>query len=189
MGGLEPYLALLLDDEEGEDSDDSCYDGPAYKRYPVLSKISAGEYRTEIVDEEADGIAYGKLKADAGEEPLFALYLRIHSADSRKARRGEEVEHKECVDSLAERASNCKRYYFDNALLNNFLVEAEPQLLENIVAIDLVKRYRESESDGVYFYNKGIEVDFYVPNEKMAIQVSYSISDSITREREIRALA
>jgi predicted AAA+ superfamily ATPase len=92
------------------------------------------------------------------------------------------------IDSLAERASNCKRYYFDNALLNNFLVEAEPQLLENIVAIDLVKRYRESESDGVYFYNKGIEVDFYVPNEKMAIQVSYSISDSITREREIRAL-
>ena len=64
------------------------------------------------------------------------------------------------IDSLAERASNCKRYYFDNALLNNFLVEAEPQLLENIVAIDLVKRYRESESDGVYFYNKGIEVDF-----------------------------
>lgn len=92
------------------------------------------------------------------------------------------------TDSLAERASNCKRYYFDNALLNNFLIEAEPQLLENIVAIDLVKRYRGNESDGVYFYNKGIEVDFYVPNEKMAIQVSYSISDSITREREVRAL-
>lgn len=92
------------------------------------------------------------------------------------------------VDSIAERATNCKRYYFDNALLNNFLVEAEPQLLENIVAIDLVKRYRESESDGVYFYNKGIEVDFYVPDERLAVQVSYSISDPMTREREVKAL-
>ena len=35
---------------------------------------------------------------------------------------------------------------------------------------------------------KKIEVDFYIPDEGMAIQVSYSIDDPITREREVRAL-
>ena len=40
------------------------------------------------------------------------------------------------TDSVAERASSRKRYYYDNGLLNNFLLDAEPKLLENLVAID-----------------------------------------------------
>jgi len=36
--------------------------------------------------------------------------------------------------------------------------------------------------------NKNIEVDFYIPNERMAIQVSYSIDDPITKEREVKTL-
>lgn len=92
------------------------------------------------------------------------------------------------IDSLVERTSTCKRYYYDNGLLNNFLVGGEAKLLENIVAIDLIERYRKGEDNRVFFYNKGVEVDFYLPNEEMAIQVSYSIDEPLTREREVRAL-
>ncbi len=92
------------------------------------------------------------------------------------------------IDSLVERTSTCKRYYYDNGLLNNFLVGGEAKLLENIVAIDLIERYRKGEDDRVFFYNKGVKVDFYLPNEEMAIQVSYSIDEPLTREREVRAL-
>ncbi|WP_073343799.1 ATP-binding protein [Bacteroides congonensis] len=91
------------------------------------------------------------------------------------------------TDSVAERMSSCKRYFYDNGLLSNFLINAETKLLENIVAVNLIERYGKEE-DRVFFYNKGVEVDFYIPDEEMAIQVSYSIDDPITREREVRAL-
>ena len=42
--------------------------------------------------------------------------------------------------------------------------------------------------EGLYFYNKNIKVDFYLPDHKLAIQVSYSIQDDITRLREVKAL-
>lgn len=91
------------------------------------------------------------------------------------------------TDSVAERMSSCKRYFYDNGLLSNFLINAETKLLENIVAVNLIERYGKEE-DRVFFYNKGVEVDFYIPDEEMAIQVSYNIDDLITREREVRAL-
>lgn len=91
------------------------------------------------------------------------------------------------TDSVAERMSSCKRYFYDNGLLSNFLINAETKLLENIVAINLIEHYGKEE-DKVFFYNKGVEVDFYIPDEEMALQVSYSVDDSITREREVRAL-
>lgn len=92
------------------------------------------------------------------------------------------------TDSLVERVSTCKRYYYDNGLLNNFFVEAETKLLENIVAIHLIEQYRRGEEDTVFFYNKGVEVDFYIPDEEMAIQVSYTIDDPLTQERGVKAL-
>ena len=85
------------------------------------------------------------------------------------------------TDTVAERASSRKRYYYDNGLLNNFLFDGEAKLLENMVAIHLIKCYQKVEEDGVFFYNKGVEVDFYVPDKAMAIQVSYSIDDPMTR--------
>ncbi|MBO4567692.1 MAG: ATP-binding protein [Bacteroidales bacterium] len=53
-----------------------------------------------------------------------------------------------------------------------------------MVAITLHKQY----GDGLYYYNKNVEVDFYVPEEKMAIQVCYSLSDEQTLNREVEAL-
>ena len=87
-------------------------------------------------------------------------------------------------DKLSDKETFKKRYFFDNGLLNNFLLDAEPKLLENIVAIDLKKRY----GDDLFFYNKSVEVDFFIPKERRAVQVSYSIADDVTRQREIKAL-
>ncbi len=92
------------------------------------------------------------------------------------------------VSSFAEKATECKRYFLDNGVLNNFLFEGEAQLLENLVAIELAKHYRNIEQDGVFYYRKGVEVDFYVPDKELAIQVSYTVQDLDTREREVGAL-
>ena len=42
--------------------------------------------------------------------------------------------------------------------------------------------------DAVYFYNSNIEVDFYIPDDELAIQVSYSLDDIETFNRETIAL-
>jgi predicted AAA+ superfamily ATPase len=88
------------------------------------------------------------------------------------------------VAKLADKESNKKYYFSDNGLLNLFLFNSETILLENLVAVELRKKYGEN----VFFYNKNIEVDFFIPEEKRAIQVSYSISDPQTQQREVRAL-
>lgn len=87
---------------------------------------------------------------------------------------------------LAEKESNCKYYFTDNGILNLFLIDGNTSLLENLVAISLIRKF--GTEDSVFFYNKGIEVDFYIPNEEWAIQVSYSIKDPDTRCRETEAL-
>ena len=40
----------------------------------------------------------------------------------------------------------------------------------------------------MFFYNRNVEVDFFIPKENRAIQVSYSIASDITRKREVTAL-
>ena len=80
---------------------------------------------------------------------------------------------------------SAKKYYFrDNGILNLFLIDPETALLENRVAIELKKHF----CDEVYFYNKNVEVDFYVPQHDWLIQVAYSIANDDTREREISSL-
>ena len=87
-------------------------------------------------------------------------------------------------DKMGDKETFKKRYFFDNGLLNNFLFDSETKLLENLVAIDLKKRYGKN----LYYYNRNVEVDFFIPNERMAIQVSYSMANEATRQREITAL-
>lgn len=87
-------------------------------------------------------------------------------------------------DKLSEKETFKKRYFFDNGLLNNFLFDPATKLLENLVAITLKKKY----GDDLYFYNKNIEVDFFIPGEQRAVQASYSLADETTKQREIKAL-
>ncbi|MDR1631559.1 MAG: ATP-binding protein [Dysgonamonadaceae bacterium] len=87
-------------------------------------------------------------------------------------------------DKFSEKETVKKRYFFDNGLLNLFLLDPNSRLLENLVAIELYKKY----ADRLFYYNRNIEVDFFVPDEKTAIQASYSINDEMTRNREVGAL-
>ena len=80
---------------------------------------------------------------------------------------------------------NRKYYFTDNGILALFLIDPVTSLLENLVAIQLRRYYGER----VYFYlTPKCEVDFFVPEEGIAIQVAYSLTDEATRTREIAAL-
>lgn len=91
------------------------------------------------------------------------------------------------ADKLAERESNPKYYFVDNGILGLLTMDAKTSLLENLVAISLLRWY--GTEDAVFFYNRNIEVDFYLPDRATAIQVSYSINLSTdTFKREVDAL-
>ena len=86
---------------------------------------------------------------------------------------------------LQDKETNRKYYFTDNGLLHLFLVDANTSLLENIVAITLRRKYGSE----CYFWNsKNAEVDFVVPEEELAVQVSYSMADPDTIKRETDAL-
>ena len=86
---------------------------------------------------------------------------------------------------LQDKESRRKYYFTDNGLLHLFLVDANTSLLENLVAITLRRQY----GDGSYFWNsKNAEVDFVVPEEELAIQVSYSMAGAETFRRETDGL-
>lgn len=88
---------------------------------------------------------------------------------------------------LVDKETTPKYYYMDNGILSLFLLDAETSLLENIVAINLLRRY--GKEDAVFFYNKGVEVDFYIPETATAIQVCYNLDNSDgTFDREVTAL-
>ena len=91
------------------------------------------------------------------------------------------------ADKLVERETNPKYYFADNGILNLLLLDADTSLLENLVAVTLLRRY--GTDDAVFFYNRNVEVDFYLPDTGVAIQVCYTmnLSDE-TFQREVQAL-
>lgn len=89
------------------------------------------------------------------------------------------------TDGAREREGNRKHYFYDNGILNLFLFQPEAKLLENIVALTLVKLYGE---DDVFYYKRNTEVDFYVPSQSMAIQVAYDLELQTTMDREVSAI-
>ena len=54
-----------------------------------------------------------------------------------------------------------------------------------MVAVELCRRYGK---DNVFYLSADKEIDFLVPDAKLAIQVSYSIKEQSTRDREIPPL-
>ena len=91
---------------------------------------------------------------------------------------------------FAEKETACKYYFVDNGVLHLFLLSGEPLLLENVVALALFRKYgHDMDNERVFFYNDKVEVDFYVPEDELAIQVSYSIAQSSnTYDREVNVL-
>jgi predicted AAA+ superfamily ATPase len=90
------------------------------------------------------------------------------------------------ASKIIDKETNPKYYFTDNGLLNLFLLDGNTSLLENLVAITLLRKY--GRNDAVYFYKKNIEVDFYIPETQLAIQVCYNMNDAETSKREIHAL-
>ncbi|MDR0682063.1 MAG: ATP-binding protein, partial [Dysgonamonadaceae bacterium] len=88
---------------------------------------------------------------------------------------------------LVDKETNPKYYFTDNGILNLFLLDGNTSLLENLVAINLLRKY--GRNDAVFFYNKGIEVDFYIPDEAIAIQACYNLNNNDGAfDREVDAL-
>ncbi|MDE6669063.1 MAG: ATP-binding protein, partial [Muribaculaceae bacterium] len=91
------------------------------------------------------------------------------------------------ANSITERVSNPKYYFIDNGIISLLALDIRTSLLENLVALTLIRRY--GSTDAVYHYNHGIEVDFYIPETATAIQVCYSLEGaSKTSERETNGL-
>ena len=89
------------------------------------------------------------------------------------------------ASKFVEKETVKKHYFVDNGLMHLFVNNPDTLLLENLCAITLYKKY----GSGLYYFNKGIEVDFFVPEEGLGIQASYRMSDEETLEREMKALA
>lgn len=91
--------------------------------------------------------------------------------------------------TLAEKEGNCKYYFIDSGILGLFLMDKDAMLLENLVAIQLFRLYgHDLDNERIFFYNDNFEVDFYIPEDELAIQVCYSLRDEETRKREVDAL-
>ena len=96
---------------------------------------------------------------------------------------------KNYASSLADKESNCKYYFIDTGILGLFLIDKDAMLLENLVALQLYRIYgHDMDNERVFFYLDSYEVDFYIPEDELAIQVAYSLHDEDTRKREIEAL-
>lgn len=92
------------------------------------------------------------------------------------------------ASKFVERNTVKKHYFVDNGLLNIFLTDSDTALLENLCALSLYRQSVEDENYKVYFYNKEVELDFYIPSFGKGIQACYSIKNPETLEREIKAL-
>ncbi|MBQ3152056.1 MAG: ATP-binding protein [Bacteroidaceae bacterium] len=92
------------------------------------------------------------------------------------------------TSKFVEKETVKKHYFTDNGLLSIFLTNQDTSLLENLCAIALYKKYTSDDEPRLYYYNKNVEVDFYIPEEEMAIQASYTLCDEETRKREVGAL-
>ena len=94
-----------------------------------------------------------------------------------------------------DRVRNEKVYVVDTAFVterkDNFSLENIGWKLENIVCVELLRRYRPAYCDVFYYKDASSQVDFVIAkdgNVQELIQVSYDISTEKTCNREIRGL-
>lgn len=84
--------------------------------------------------------------------------------------------------AFVDKASTPKYFFVDNGILNLFLIDERTALLENVVAATLYRKHKEE-----LYYLKGAksDVDFYLSDSKVAIQVAYSLKNDVTYRREV----
>lgn len=90
------------------------------------------------------------------------------------------------VAKFSEKESTPRFYFIDNGFLSLFLIDKNSALLENAVADRLLRLYGKK----FYYFKsrtKGIDIDFYIPEENLAVQVAYSLDEN-SYDREIESL-
>jgi hypothetical protein len=88
------------------------------------------------------------------------------------------------TSKFSERETKHKFYFIDNGILNLYQsLNIESQLLENIVYLQLYREYGNT----VFYYKNKYETEFYVPSEKLLVQVAYHLDNNETMHREIRS--
>lgn len=167
----------------------------------VYQKIYLGDIaaRHAVTNTFALRILFKKL-AESVKQPIsFSRLAHIISSTGAKVGKATVINYLEyakdawlitpmqnIAGKLVEKETTPKYYFTDNGILSIFLLDAETSLLENLVAVTLLRKH--GREDAVFFYNQNIEVDFYIPDKETAIQVCYSLSDAGTFERETKAL-
>ncbi len=95
---------------------------------------------------------------------------------------------------LKRNASEKKIYFIDTGLLNMLVLNTSKdwgKLFESAVFIELRRRYGDFLEPGIFFYKNKRECDFIVVDADKnlkAIQVSFSVNDKETLDREISGL-
>ncbi|MFH1750774.1 MAG: ATP-binding protein [Candidatus Micrarchaeota archaeon] len=162
------------------------------KRFKIRNAVSVENLATYLISNVAREFSYGSLAQAAGlgstltaqkyvkymEEAFLILTLRRYSPKTR-----------------ISLTSNKKAYCIDNGFISAKALRSSPDFgraLENVIAVELVKRAMEGKGEVYYWKNaQQEEVDFLVKKsgkvEKL-IQVCYDVSDIKTKEREVRAL-
>ena len=86
---------------------------------------------------------------------------------------------------LAVKETMPKYYFMDVGLLGLLVMDSAAARLENLAAIELIRRYGQ---DNVFYFENNFEIDFYVPTANLAIQVSCKVLDDFdTKTREVNA--
>lgn len=93
---------------------------------------------------------------------------------------------KNYCSKFSEKEGIPKNYFADTEILSLFLPQSDTSILENAVAAALYQKYQ----DRVFFIKSsktGLDIDFFIPEEKTLIQVAYSLNDS-SKKREVESL-
>lgn len=84
--------------------------------------------------------------------------------------------------SFVDKNSNPKYYFMDNGVLNLLLDNKNSALLENAVAIEIYRKYK---SELYYLKGDAANIDFFLSNKHIAIQVAYSLKEVDALNREV----
>ncbi len=89
--------------------------------------------------------------------------------------------------SFVDKESSSKFYFADNGILSLFLSKDDTALFENIIAIFLHEKF----GDKLYYLKSSktkLDIDFFIPEENVAIQACYSFEKQETFDREVNQL-
>lgn len=182
---------------------------PESLRYPVkrdyissvYQKILLGDIvaRNSIRNRNAVALLVKKIAETVMHDVSYAKLYGSLKAIGIKISKDSIIDYVDCIvdafilfkvynhfSAFAERETTPKYYFADNGLLNLFLADKKSALLENAVAIWLKQHYGE---EVCYLKSAvtGIDVDFYIPSEHVAIQVCSHLNDH-SSDREVNSL-